>query len=88
MENEVSNAPPIANFSYDDKKKLVMFIDGSKDSDGTIVSWFWDFDDGNTSTEQYPGNRYVKVGNYTVTLTVTDDRGDSDSITKNISVTK
>jgi PKD repeat protein len=88
MENEVSNAPPIANFSYDDKKKLVMFIDGSKDSDGTIVSWFWDFGDGNTSTEQYPNNRYVKVGNYMVTLTVTDDRGDSDSITKNIAVTK
>jgi hypothetical protein len=88
MGHEVPNAPPNANFSYNDKKKLIMFIDGSTDSDGTIVSWFWDFGDGRTSTEQYPNNRYVKTGNYMVTLTVTDDRGDSDSNTKKIAVTK
>jgi PKD repeat protein len=87
VESELVNDPPIADFSYDDKKKLIMFIDGSTD-DGTIVSWFWEFGDGNTSTEQYPNNRYIKVGNYKVTLKVTDDRGDSDSITKNIVVTK
>ena len=87
METEVSNDSPIADFNYDDKKKLIMFTDESRD-DGTIVSWFWEFGDGNTSTEQHPKNRYVKAGNYTVTLTVTDDRGDTDSITKNIEVTK
>jgi PKD repeat protein len=86
-QNELPNNPPAAAFSYDDKKKLVMFIDGSTD-DGSIVSWFWEFGDGNTSTEQHPNNRYVKAGNYTATLTVTDDRGDSDSITKNVAVTK
>jgi PKD repeat protein len=88
MESEVSNAPPIADFSYDDKKKLIMFTDGSKDSDGTIVSWFWEFGDGNTSTEQHPSNRYVKAGNYTVKLTVTDNGGESHSITRDIAVTK
>jgi len=81
------NDPPKADFSYDEKKKLIMFNDSS-DSERTIVSWFWDFGDGNASTEQYPNNRYVKAGDYTVTLTVTDDRGESDSITKNIAVAK
>jgi len=88
MESELSNDPPLAGFSYDNKKKLIMFIDDSTDSDGTIESWFWKFGDGNTSTEQYPSNRYVKVGKYTVTLTVTDDGGKSDSITGDIEVTK
>ena len=84
----MENSPPTADFSYNDKKKLITFIDGSTDSDGTIVSWFWEFDDGNTSTEQHPGNRYVKVGSYTVTLTVRDDGGEIDSITDDIAVTK
>jgi len=90
VQNSLPNNPPVADFSYDDKKKLIMFIDGSTDSqgNGTIESWFWEFGDGNTSTEQNPNHRYVKVGNYTVTLTVTDKEGESDSITKNIVVTK
>lgn len=88
LESGDSNISPSADFSYDDKKKLIMFTDESTDRDGTIVKWFWKFGDGNTSTEQHPSNRYVKVRIYTVTLTVTDDRGASDSITKIISVTK
>ena len=88
IESEVSNDPPIADFSYEDKKKLIMFIDGSTDSDGTIVSWYWEFGDGNTSTEQHPNNRYIKAGKYTVTLTVTDDKGESNFTTINIAVTK
>ena len=88
MENELPNSPPAADFSYDKKKKLITFIDDSTDSDGTIVSWFWDFGDGNTSTEQNPSNRYRKVGDYTVTLIVTDDGGENNSTSKNMTVTK
>jgi PKD repeat protein len=88
LESEVPNTPPIADFSYDDKKKLIMFTDESTDSDGTIVSWFWELGDGNTSTEQHPSNRYVKAGNYTVKLTVTDNGGESHSSTRKIAVTK
>ena len=87
VESEPSNTPPIANFSYDGKKKLIMFTDESRD-DGTIVSWFWEFGDGNTSSEQHPSNRYVKARNYKVKLTVTDNGGESHSITRDIAVTK
>ena len=38
----------------------------------------WDFGDGNTSTEERPGHTYSSEGTYTVTLTVTDDRGNTD----------
>ena len=44
---------------------------------GDIVSWYWDFGDGETSTEKNSSHIYETPGNYTVTLTVTDVNGDS-----------
>lgn len=38
-------------------------------------SWNWDFGDDNISTGQNPEHVYSDVGNYTVTLTVTDSGG-------------
>ncbi|MCP4436512.1 MAG: PKD domain-containing protein [Actinomycetia bacterium] len=46
---------------------------GSSDSDGSIVSYSWDFGDTNTSTDASPTHTYAAAGNYTATLTVTDD---------------
>jgi PKD repeat protein len=74
--------------SYAISRKIVTFTDHSTDSDGTVVSWLWDFGDGKTSTEQNPGHRYVKFKNYSVTLTVTDDGGVSNSTSKDVTVTK
>jgi PKD repeat protein len=42
-------------------------------------SYEWDFGDGETSTIQNPTHSYKTVGNYTVTLKVTDDRGNIDT---------
>jgi PKD repeat protein len=48
---------------------------GSSDSDGTIVSYAWDFGDGSTGTGVNPTHTYNTDGNFTVTLCVTDDDG-------------
>ena len=88
MQNEIPNNPPSAAFNYATRRKKVAFTDHSTDRDGTVVSWFWDFGDGKTSTEQNPKHRYVKFGNYSVTLTITDDDGASSSTSKNITVMK
>jgi PKD repeat protein len=88
MQNELPNKPPAVDFNYATRKKLVTFTDRSADSDGAIVSWFWDFGDGKTSTEQNPRHRYRKNGNYSVTLTVADDGGVSNFTSKNMTVTK
>jgi len=83
-QNEISNNPPAAAFSYATSRTRVTFTDQSTDGDGTIVSWFWDFGDGYTSTEQNPRHRYSGYGTYTATLTVTDDYGDRSSQSKTV----
>ncbi|MFC2140882.1 PKD domain-containing protein [Acidobacteriota bacterium] len=80
------NLPPIADFTYTVSNLTVTFTDNSYDPDGVIVSWLWDFGDGNTSTEQNPVHTYAAAGTYTVTLTVTDDDGASSSVSKIITV--
>jgi PKD repeat protein len=56
----------------------VQFTDQST---GDITEWYWDFDDGETSTEQNPSHTYNNVGKYTVSLTVSGSEG-SDTETK------
>jgi hypothetical protein len=41
-------------------------------------SWYWDFGDGNTSTEIEPEHIYEKSGVYPVTATITDNEGRYD----------
>jgi hypothetical protein len=50
--------------------------------------WFWKFGDGNTSNEQNPVHAYAEVGFYKVTLTVTDNLGDSDKDKTNATITE
>jgi PKD repeat protein len=83
-----TNTPPTAVYSVVDSSLKVTFTDGSTDSDGTVVSWFWDFGDGTTNTPQNPRHRYREPGTYTVTLTVTDNNGAVDSTRKTITVSK
>ena len=48
---------------------------GSSDSDGSIASYSWNFDDGDTSSDPNPIHVYDTQGIYTVSLTVTDNEG-------------
>jgi plastocyanin len=50
-------------------------------------SYAWDFGDGKTSTEANPRHEYNKPGSYTISLTITDDRGNTATQTRNDYVT-
>ncbi|MQK95740.1 PKD domain-containing protein, partial [Escherichia coli] len=49
------------------------------DPDGYIERCIWDFGDGNVATECNVTHSYEKPGNYSVSLTVFDSQGLSDT---------
>ncbi|GAB4529238.1 MAG: hypothetical protein Kow0063_06110 [Anaerolineae bacterium] len=63
-------------------------FDGSASTahDGEIVSYAWDFGDGNEETGEVVEYCYQESGTYTVTLTVTDERGAVDSVAQELVV--
>jgi PKD repeat protein len=83
----VGNIPPKADFFGFPVFLDVVFANWSEDEDGEIVTWLWDFGDGNTSTDWDAYHEYLAPGNYSVTLTVTDNDGATNSTTEQITVT-
>jgi PKD repeat protein len=73
------NAPPEAEFEVDCQDLQCTFVDRSRDDDGSIVSWEWNFGDGATSRERNPSHVYTAPGHYDVLLVVTDDDGAADT---------
>jgi len=73
------NKPPLANAGQEKTAlagRWVSFDAGrSYDSDGSIVSYSWDFGDGYFAAGRKVGHRYLTAGRYPVTLTVTDNLG-------------
>lgn len=82
------NQPPDADFSAATSDLTVTFTDQSDDVDGSVAGWQWVFDDGNSSTAQNPVHTYAAAGTYSVTLTVTDNEGATDQVTKPVTVTE
>lgn len=73
----ISTDNPIAEFSATPTvffaPDTVTFTDISEGNE--ISSWFWNFGDGSVSTEQNPTHVYEIPGNFTVTLTVSNENG-------------
>ena len=81
------NKPPIASFIYSPPNPIVnqtITFDGSNstDPDGTIEEYEWDFGDGEKAEGSIVTHSYSFAGNYTVKLTVTDDKGAINSTTE------
>ena len=86
-----SNKPPIALFTYsplNPTPQQQVFFDGSSsyDQDGTVTSWSWNFGDGYFATGSAFYRSFANAGSYTVTLTVTDNSGQTSSVLRIVQV--
>ncbi|MCS6937291.1 MAG: PKD domain-containing protein [Candidatus Bipolaricaulota bacterium] len=88
---EPPNQPPLVTFTFDPQKPKVnervsFDATGSSDADGQIVKYEWDFGDGEKAEGQTTTHIYKSAGRFTVKLTVTDDRGATNSLTRTIEI--
>jgi KaiC/GvpD/RAD55 family RecA-like ATPase/chitodextrinase len=86
-------APPIALFTYSPNmpaanESITFDASTSYDPDGTVIDFSWNFGDGNTTATSYRiiSHVYAENGNYSVTLTVVDNDGYSNTTIRVISV--
>jgi PKD repeat protein len=63
------------------------FTDLSVDPDGNLATYQWNFGDGGNGSAANPSHTYNGGGQFSVTLTVTDNSGDNGSTSKMVTVT-
>lgn len=69
-------AAPVAAFSAAPSSgRVPLTVNFADASSGSIISWAWDFGDGQTSMAQNPSHTYTAPGRYTVSLAVSGPGG-------------
>jgi microbial collagenase len=59
---------------------------GSSDPDGSIASYSWSFGDGTTSNQAEPAHTYTTANTFTVSLSITDNQGLTETATTTATV--
>jgi len=82
------NKKPQPKMEYNFIEPDIVYFDASKsfDTDGSIVSYSWDFGDGSTGSSVTATHTYSTPGKYRAILTVTDDGGLKNTCDKNVNI--
>jgi hypothetical protein len=85
-----SARPPSADFSFTPSRpsvgEPVVFDASTSEDDGSIVSYLWEFDDGTEADGRTVTHVFETAGVYDVTLWVTDDEDEADTVTRTVRV--
>jgi len=91
------NPPPTATFSYSPKSQMeeeyivgasewITFDASESTDDGSIVSYDWNFGDGEYESGKVVKHRYLWPGTYNVVLTATDDNGGKSNFIERVRI--
>ena len=90
---DLPNVKPNADFSISPASPTILdnvtFTSTSTDSDGSIASLAWDLDNDGAYTDasgSEASKMFPLAGTYTVGLLVTDNEGETDTVTKSVTV--
>ncbi|SPD72924.1 hypothetical protein PITCH_A1590006 [uncultured Desulfobacterium sp.] len=87
----VNDLGPHAAFAWSPEPQVegaaVNFTDASTSTPDTITGWSWDFGGAGTSSDQNPSFTFSDNGTYSVTLTITDEDGSTDSVSHSVTIT-
>ncbi len=82
--NSIVDIGNLIDFSYTPNNGCQsLTVDFTDASQGTSSGWFWDFGDGNTSTQQNPTHTYTSAGCFTVTLNASSNGCPGTQTTQN-----
>ena len=82
----LASRPPTAGYEYVVQGLKVDFDGSSSTDNDQVVEYTWDFGDGNSGSGKKVQHTYAVSGVYTVKLTVTDNRGLKDNVSKSVMV--
>ena len=86
QQNKKPNAHANGPYAAEVGEDIIFNSTGSNDPDGNIASYSWYFGEGDSSNLPNPSHSYTTAGEYTATLTVTDNKGATDSIQVAVSI--
>ena len=87
-----ANRPPTAAFTASSlgvftNQDVTVDAAGTTDPDGDVLTYAWTFGDGASASGTQVTHAYAAAGSFTVTLTVNDGRGGTDTASKTVVVT-
>jgi len=85
------NSPPVASFTCNPPSggaplSVSFNASGSYDSDGSITLYTWSFGDDRNGSGVTASHTYNSAGTYAAQLTVTDNDGSTDTVSRSITV--
>lgn len=83
VDDAISSGPLVADFTVTMSGLTAGFTDKSS---GIIQSQSWEFGDGDTSQDKNPSHTYASDGIYPVSLTVTDPEGNTNTVSRQVTV--
>ncbi len=83
---DLNETPLITGITGDVQSNTATLSNNATDPDGTIDSVYWEFGDGQTSTEENPTHEYASEGVYLVMCRVVDNDGSRNSRWKYVEV--